>query len=126
MSMGLWGTHGTRDEQEVPVKLSLHLGIFELKDSTENPGRREKRQGAGRERRRPGPGSWLKGAGVAASSPVALILGPMVDSPSQLASPHSSSSPAATSFVLQGIDSIFLLSLERTSQATTWAKRVKR
>lgn len=104
----------------------MDVGIFELKDSTENPGRREKRQGAGRQGRHPGPGSWLKGAEVIASLPAALLLGPIDDPPGQLASPHSSSSPPATSFVLQEIDSIFLLSLERTSQVTTWAKRVKR
>lgn len=106
--------------------MSLHVGIFELKDLTENPGRREKRQGAGRERRYPGPGNWLKGAEVITSLPVALLPGPRVDPPGLLASPHSSSSPPTTSFVLQEIDSIFLLSLERTSQPTTWAKCVKR
>lgn len=69
----------------------------------------------GRELRHPGPGSWLKEAGVATSSHVTLLLGPTVDSSSRPASPHSYSTQP-------GIDSIFLLSLERISQATTWAK----
>ena len=99
------------NEHHLADKTSLLLFIYSVNLIRTQDGRSLE---AGREGRHPGPGSWLKGAEVIASLPTALLLGPMVDPPGQLASPHSSSSPPATPFVLQEIDSIFLLSLERT------------
>ena len=72
----------------------MSVGFF----YTEDLGRREGRNGVGRELRRPGPGSWLKGAGVATSSHVTLLLGPTVDSSSWPAHTHTQASQESTQY----------------------------